>query len=54
MSSKADLDPQDEVLLPRLELTAAVLTVKLDMTVKELQLDLSPSVFWTDSSKHTK
>jgi len=49
--SKSDLALQDEVSVPRLELMAAVLAVKLDMTVKkELKLDLLPSLFWTDSS----
>jgi len=49
--SKSHLAPHDEVLIPRLELKAAVLTVKLDTAVeKELRLDLRPSIFKTDSS----
>lgn len=39
-----------QVTIPRLELAAAVLAVRLDkMLSAQLQLNLSESVFWSDS-----
>ena len=49
--SKSYLAPKDETSIPRLELLAAVTAVKMDMMIStELQMTLSPSIFWTDSS----
>ena len=49
--SKSYLAPKDEQSIPRLELLAAVTAVKMNqMLSKELCLDLSPSIFWSDSS----
>lgn len=43
--------PLKPVSIPRLELTAAVLAIRVDKMVKtELQLDLQDSCFWTDSN----
>ncbi|KAJ8391388.1 hypothetical protein AAFF_G00090180 [Aldrovandia affinis] len=40
-----------QVTIPRLELTAAVVAVKIDkMLHQELQVPLQPSTFWTDST----
>lgn len=40
-----------QTTIPRLELTAAVLAVRLDKMLKgQLQLELDQSVFWTDST----
>lgn len=47
---KAKLAPLKQLTIPRLELCAAVLAVKVDETLRhELSLDLGGSVFWTDS-----
>lgn len=47
---KARVAPLKQVTIPRLELAAAVLAVRLDkMLSAQLQLDLSESVFWSDS-----
>lgn len=47
---KARVAPLKQVTIPRLELTAAVLAVKVDeMLKKELKIQLDNSVFWTDS-----
>ncbi len=43
--------PLKQTTIHHLELTAAVLAVRMDkMLRRELQLDLHPSVFWTDST----
>lgn len=50
MLGKARVAPLKQTTIPRLELTAAVLAVKMDrMLKKELTLSLSSSCFWTDS-----
>ncbi len=49
--AKSRLAPIKTMTIPRLELSAAVVAVKMDsMLRKELRLPLSESVFWTDSS----
>ncbi|KAL0177328.1 hypothetical protein M9458_026222, partial [Cirrhinus mrigala] len=48
---KSRVAPLKPTTVPRLELTAATLAVKVDiMLKKELQLSLSDSKFWTDST----
>ncbi|KAL7831402.1 hypothetical protein SRHO_G00309050 [Serrasalmus rhombeus] len=48
---KARVAPLKPTTIPRLELTAAALAVKVDvMLKKELQLPLADSKFWTDST----
>lgn len=48
--AKAKLNPLKCLTIPRLELSAAVVAVKLDnMLRKELDLEIHESVFWTDS-----
>ncbi len=48
---KARVAPLKQTTIYHLELTAAVLAVRMDkMLRRELQLDLHPSVFWTDST----
>lgn len=50
MLGKARVAPLKQTTIPRLELTAAVLAVKVDrMLRKELPLPLESSCFWTDS-----
>jgi len=50
MLGKARVAPLKQTTIPRLELTAAVLAVKIDnMLRKELSLQLEESCFWTDS-----
>ncbi len=52
---KSRVSPLKQVTIPRLELTAAVLTVKVDRMVRsELQLPLEKSQFWTDSTSVLK
>ena len=49
LMSKSFLSPNNETLIPRLELLAAAVTVKLNATLtNELNLHLRPSIFWTD------
>ena len=49
--SKTHLAPLKSLSVPRLELTAATLAVKLDkMLRKELDVPINRSVFWTDST----
>ncbi len=50
MLGKARVTPLKQMTIPRLELTAAVLAVRVDQMLKaELQLPLDLSTFWTDS-----
>lgn len=49
--SKSRVAPLKQVSIPRLELTAAVLSVKMDKMLKtEMQIPLEQSTFWTDST----
>jgi len=48
---KAQVAPLKVCTIPRMELTAAVLAAQLDQLIKrELPLDLSEPVFWSDST----
>lgn len=48
---KARVAPLKPITIPWLELTAATLAVKVDTIIKkELQIQLSDSNFWTDST----
>ncbi|XP_076839331.1 uncharacterized protein LOC143484479 [Brachyhypopomus gauderio] len=51
LMGKSRVAPLKRVTIPRLELTAAVIAVKVDkMLHQELQVPLQQSVFWTDST----
>lgn len=51
LMGKARVAPLKLVTIPRLELTAAVVAVKIDkMLHQELQVPLQKSIFWTDST----
>lgn len=48
---KSRVTPLKYVTIPRLELTAAVLAVKMDRVLREeLKISLPDSIFWTDST----
>ncbi|XP_028679645.2 uncharacterized protein LOC114668167 [Erpetoichthys calabaricus] len=51
LMGKSRVAPLKQVTIPRLELTAAVVAVKMDKMLKgELQMPLEESTFWTDST----
>ena len=51
MMGKSRVAPLKQMTIPRMELAAAVLAVRVDkMLRKELQLPLDKSMFWTDST----
>lgn len=51
MMGKARVASPKQPTIPWMELTAATVTVKMDMVLRrELQLELADSVFWTDST----
>ena len=48
--AKSRVAPIKKISIPRLELTAAVLAVKVDSMLRnELEVEISDSIFWTDS-----
>ena len=50
LMAPSKLAPLKQMTIPRLELTAAVLAVKLDQFLRqELEIKIDESVFWTDS-----
>lgn len=53
--AKARVVPLKPITIPRMELTAATVAVRIDrMMQDELELPLEPSVFWTDSTSVLK
>lgn len=55
ITGKARVAPLKQTTMPRMELTAAVLAVRMDRLLKtELQLELENSIFWTDSTSVLK
>ena len=51
MIAKSRLTPLKTISIPRLELSAATVSIRLDrMMRKELQLPIDASYFWTDST----
>lgn len=52
---KARVAPLKPLTIPRMELTAATVAVRIDrMMQEEMELSLEPSVFWTDSTSLLK
>lgn len=52
---KSRVSPLKRMTIPRLELTAATLVVRVDQMLRsELQLNLEESIFWTDSQSVLK
>lgn len=55
VTGKSRVTPLKRMTIPRLELTAATLAVRIDRRLKsELQAQLQPSIFWTDSQSVLK
>ena len=55
LMGKARVAPLKSVTIPRMELTAATVAVRMDqMMQEEIELQLEPSVFWTDSTSVLK
>lgn len=55
VKGKARVAPLKQITIPRMELDAVVLSIKVDKTLRtELQLKLEDSVFWTDSQSVLK
>ena len=51
LMGKSRVAPLKQVTIPRMELTAAMVSVKVDRMLKdELQVPLTDSIFWTDST----
>ena len=51
LMGKSRVAPLKQITIPRMELTAAMIAVKMDRMVrKELEVPLMESVFWTDST----
>ncbi|XP_050951513.1 uncharacterized protein LOC127154148 [Labeo rohita] len=51
LMGKSRVSPLKQITIPRLELTAATVAVKMDKILRqELQISLQQSVFWTDST----
>ncbi len=50
LMGKSRVSPLKQITIPRLELTAAAVAVKMDKVLRqELQIPLRQSIFWTDS-----
>ena len=55
LMAKSKLAPLKQITIPRLELSAAVLAVRIDQTLRrELDVAVDESVFWTDSTSVLK
>ena len=55
LMAKSRLAPLKSISIPRLELSAATVAVRLDKMIKqELELSMDESVFWTDSTSVLK
>lgn len=55
MLGKARVAPLKQMTVPRMELVAATLAVRVDMMIrKELEIELNNSTFWTDSQSVLK
>lgn len=55
ITGKAKVTPLKQTAIPRLELAAAVLAVRMDQMLKiELQIQLEESAYWTDSQSVLK
>ena len=55
LTSKSRVVPLKQITIPRLELSAASIAIRLDKKMKrELELPIDDSVFWTDSTSVLK